>query len=123
MTAMPVPLAQAWFGDGEWQRVFHWHFEAFELPPGAVNLATSPACPQQAFAVGERHLAMQFHVEIDAAKLGAWSASQSQDYLQAQREFTSVHSGERMRADGVAALPAQQRLADRIYGRWLSFSR
>ena len=122
MSAASNPLAQAWFGEGELPLIFHWHFEAFELPQGAVSIATSPACPHQAFAIGERHLAMQFHVEVDAAKLAAWSASQAADYLEAQREFPGVHSGERMRADGVAALPAQQRLADHIYARWLSLA-
>jgi len=119
MLAAATPLAKAWFGEGPLPRVFHWHFEAFELPPGAVSLASSPVCPHQAFALGERHLAMQFHVELDATKLAAWSLSQAADYLRAQSEFPTVHGGERMRAESATALPAQQRLADRIYRRWL----
>ena len=39
-----------------------------------------------------------------------------------QRRWPSVHPGEQLRADGVAALPAQQRLAARIYARWLGFA-
>jgi GMP synthase-like glutamine amidotransferase len=42
---------------------FHWHGEAFELPPGAMHLAASEACQQQAFASGDRVIGMQFHVE------------------------------------------------------------
>jgi GMP synthase (glutamine-hydrolysing) len=119
MAVADTALAQAWFGSGDEPRVFHWHFEAFDLPPGAVGLAHSEACPHQAFAVGERHLAMQFHVEIDAAKLAAWSTSKDPAYLSAQREWPSVHDGARMRAEAASALPAQQGLADCIYTRWL----
>lgn len=115
-----TPAAAAWFGAGPAPRVFQWHNEAFELPGMALSLASSAACPHQAFSVGGRHLGMQFHVEIDAAKLAAWSASRDPAYLQAQHEWPSVHAGERMRADAAEALPAQQQLADRIYRRWLS---
>jgi GMP synthase (glutamine-hydrolysing) len=38
-----------------------------ELPPGAVRLATSAACPTQAFRVGRNAYATQFHPELDLA--------------------------------------------------------
>jgi hypothetical protein len=64
-------------------------------------------------------LALQFHVEIDAAKLALWCSSLDDLYLDAQRRYASVHSESRMRDDGRHWLQAQQRLADRIYARWL----
>jgi GMP synthase-like glutamine amidotransferase len=52
---------------GPW---LQWHFDAFEVPDGAVELARSPAGPQ-AFAL-RRNLGLQFHPEADRAVLEAW---------------------------------------------------
>lgn len=113
------PVAHAWFGDAAEQVVYHWHRESFELPRGAELLASSHACPRQAFAIG-RHLAMQFHVELNAYKLGVWSRSTDPGFLCLQREHAAtVQSGNAMREQAKEALALQHRLADRLYARWL----
>ncbi|HKX41282.1 MAG TPA: type 1 glutamine amidotransferase [Burkholderiaceae bacterium] len=112
--------ARAWFGDAQEHVVYQWHHEAFELPPGAEPLAGSPSCVHQAFALGERQLAIQFHVELDAAKLAVWASSRDPAFLRQQREHPfTVQSGAAMLEQAREALPAQQQLADRIYRRWL----
>lgn len=102
--------------------VFHWHFEAFELPAGAEALATSAACPVQAFSLG-RHLAMQWHVELDEVKLYRWSLENGVDHQMGLRDHpTTVQSGSAMRGDAPAHLPQQQALARHIYKRWLGLA-
>ncbi len=109
-----------WFGDRQQATVFQWHFESFELPPGATRLAGSAACPQQAFAIGP-HLGMQFHIEVDAAKVDHWSREHSPRWQAACRAHpASVQNGERMRAALLQQLPLHQALADRLYTTWLA---
>jgi len=114
-----TPLAQDWLGDAGPRKVFHWHYEAFGLPPGAQALARSSACRHQAFAVGP-HLAMQFHVEVDAAKLARWTAVDDPGARTRSQRLPSVQSFAEMRADAQVHLVAHQHLARRVYARWLT---
>lgn len=111
--------ASHWFGALRAAVVFHWHFEAFELPAAAVRLACSAACPNQAFAVGP-HLALQFHIEVDADKVLRWSNEEGERWRRARELHpASVQDGMAMRSGLQQHLAAHQALADRLYRRWL----
>lgn len=45
--------------------VLYWHKDTYELPSGAVSLAGSSHCRNQAFMYGQNVLALQFHLELD----------------------------------------------------------
>lgn len=53
---------------------FHWHSETFMLPPGAVSLAYSDKCRQQAFRFRDKTYGIQFHPEITPEMIVDWSA-------------------------------------------------
>ena len=52
--------------------VLHWHGDTFDLPKGAVHLASSSKYKNQAFAWKEHGLALQFHPEVTARSLEHW---------------------------------------------------
>ena len=56
------------------QHVFQWHAYTFDLPPGAVHLASTESCEQQAFRFGERAYGLQFHLEADEPLIQRWLA-------------------------------------------------
>lgn len=53
---------------------FQWHHDSFDLPPEAELLATSSACPHQAFRIGTTTWGLQFHPEVDEGIIRAWCA-------------------------------------------------
>ena len=52
--------------------VLHWHGDSFAIPNGAEKLAETPACANQAFALGPNILGLQFHPEADAKRIERW---------------------------------------------------
>lgn len=74
------------FEDGD--MVFHWHEDTFELPEGAVLLATGDHVPMQAFRVGERAWGVQFHFEVDRPEVERWLKSAGEDVLRAWGKTT-----------------------------------
>ena len=42
----------------------HWHGDTFDLPTGATLLASTNACPNQAFICRDNIVGLQFHIEV-----------------------------------------------------------
>lgn len=47
--------------------VFHWHGDTFALPPGALHLASSEGCANQAYVFQDQVYGFQFHLETTPA--------------------------------------------------------
>jgi GMP synthase-like glutamine amidotransferase len=54
------------------ETVFQWHGDTFEIPKGAVHLATSPLCLNQAFRYGTNVYGLQFHLEVTPEMIWEW---------------------------------------------------
>jgi GMP synthase (glutamine-hydrolysing) len=53
-------------------QVLHWHGDTFDLPEGALCLASTAITKNQAFSYGETALGLQFHLEIDVTDIERW---------------------------------------------------
>jgi GMP synthase (glutamine-hydrolysing) len=54
------------------EKVFQWHGDTFEIPEGAIHLATTETCQNQAFRYGENVYGLQFHLECDEPMIERW---------------------------------------------------
>lgn len=52
--------------------VFQWHGDTFDVPPGAVNLASSEIFPNQLIRVGRNAYGVQFHLEVTGEMIKDW---------------------------------------------------
>jgi GMP synthase-like glutamine amidotransferase len=82
--AYPVCLTSAGDGDPLFQGfsrafpVFHWHGDAFDIPPWGLRLAVGRECPNQAFRMGSA-VGLQFHLEVSAEEAGRWARAYAGD--------------------------------------------
>jgi GMP synthase-like glutamine amidotransferase len=94
--------------------VLHWHGDTFDLPPGAVRLASNPRYVNQAFRLGDHAWGLQFHIEVDEvaveAFVGAFGADTEGAGISAQDILTAAE------AHLLALTPVRDRILDRFAG-------
>jgi len=93
---------------------FHWHGDIFEVPPGAVSLASSDKTPCQAFRHGDKTYGFQFHIEVTREGVAAMADAFAKDLL---RENIPA---DRMIAQGAEFLPPLEKISETIFSRWAS---
>jgi GMP synthase (glutamine-hydrolysing) len=93
---------------------FHWHGDIFDLPPGAVSLASSDKTPCQAFRHGDKTYGFQFHFEVTQESIAAMADAFAKGLV---RENISA---DRMIAQTAEFLPALEKTADKVFSRWAS---
>jgi GMP synthase (glutamine-hydrolysing) len=93
--------------------VLHWHGDTFDLPDGAVRLASNAVYENQAFAYGGRAMALQFHVEVDPLRLEEWYVGHAVELSAANVSIPNLRTA-------TAAVAGQSRVqATRIFNEWL----
>jgi GMP synthase (glutamine-hydrolysing) len=93
--------------------LLHWHGDTFDLPTGATHLAATAQYPNQAYALGARVLALQFHAEVQAAALERWYVGHACELAAAGINVAQL------RADSFRHTPLLLQAARRFWGRWL----
>jgi GMP synthase (glutamine-hydrolysing) len=93
-----------------------WHGDTFDLPDGAVLLASSPAYPHQAFRVGRTAYAVQFHVEVTQAMGEDWAAVPA--YAEYADRVLGPGGSDRLLAEFRVSSPLMQQHARALFERW-----
>lgn len=94
------PATAAWPDAPE---VFHWHGDTFDLPRGASHLAASRNCRHQAFALGDRVIGLQFHLEVTPEAISGMIPANAHDLL---GPSAAIQSANDMRDDAASRCAA-----------------
>ena len=96
---------------GEEEKIFQWHGDTFDLPGGAVHLASSDRCANQAFRFGDRVYGLQFHLEVDDAIVKRWLGLPA--LIDEVREMG--HDTDRIFEDTDRYIARSRALSDRVF--------
>ena len=117
VTVLDNDVARIWFGDTLEFEAFHWHGEAFSLPPGATHILSGQHCANQAFALG-KHLAVQCHMEMTPSLVQLW-CDIGYDEITASGSSPAVQSARIIQAQMVNKLPQLYAVAGMLYPQWI----
>ena len=98
------------------ETLLHWHGDTFDLPPGAVHLAATEVCPNQAFHLDNRQFGLQFHCELPGDMVAVW-VREDADYVTGAH---GPHGPERILTDTRRHAGEAQRVGDRLLGNILA---
>ncbi|MCU1444960.1 glutamine amidotransferase [Cryobacterium sp.] len=94
--------------------MMQWHSDTFDLPAGTTRLAGSTAYGNEAFAIGDWALAVQFHPEVTAEMHETWLAS-SEAEVRAEGL-----DPEALRRDRAEHSDAMQKASRALFSEWLA---
>lgn len=94
--------------------VLHWHGDTFDLPDGATRLAATAITRNQAFAIDNHVLGLQFHLEVPGSAIERWLIGHAHEI--AATEGVSVHN---LRSDSAACAPRLTTAAQHVFSMWL----
>ena len=97
--------------------VFQWHGYTFDLPAGALHLARTPTCENQAFRHGENAYGFQFHLEMDQPLIERWLNLPS--YRDELIAAGLGRDAEAIRADTLPRITAMQATAHAVFDNFL----
>ncbi len=94
--------------------VLHWHGDTFDLPQGAVLLASTSLCRNQAYSLGSNILCVQFHPEVDpTAGIESWLVGHAAELAGAGIDPRDLRDGAK------AAGPSLRAKARTMFEEWL----
>ncbi|SIT49718.1 Glutamine amidotransferase [Paraburkholderia piptadeniae] len=99
--------------DGAHTSMLHWHGDTFDLPQGAVHLASTPACQNQAFSWGKHVLGLQCHPEIRTDRFEPWLIGNAGEIAGHGLDVR------KLRADTATHGPKLEAAACTMFGEWL----
>jgi len=92
----------------------HWHGDTFDLPPGARHLGQTALYANQAFALDNYALGLQFHPEVTADGLERWYVGHASELAGARIDVAQL------RKDSRALAPKLECAALRFWRAWLA---
>jgi GMP synthase-like glutamine amidotransferase len=95
--------------------LFEWHHYAAPLPPGAVELARTPACVQAFRIEGKPAWGLQFHAEVTRENLWSWL-----DGWENAEAVNTSFDPERIRAASEQRIEEQNEIGRGIAERFLA---